>query len=417
MLLGAIADDLTGATDLALMLAREGMRTVQVVGVPDATTDLGNADAVVVSLKSRTIPAADAVAQSLASAKVLLGAGAQQLFFKYCSTFDSTNEGNIGPVAESLLALLGERRTLACPAFPANRRTVYQGHLFVGDVLLSESSMRDHPLTPMRDANLVRVLQAQTKLPVSLVAHETVRGGAGAIGAAFDKLDGIAIVDAIADADLRSIGAAAKSLKLVTGGSGVAMGLPANFRAAGLLGPLAAPSQIVAPAGRPVILAGSCSAATRRQVAAAIAAGHPALRIDALDIAAGRLSADDVVNFVTSVQDQRAPLVYSSADPSVVADVQEKLGTAKAGALVEDLLGAVAARLAKLGFSRFLVAGGETSGAVVAALGVKALEIGAEIDPGVPWTLSTGAHPLALALKSGNFGTDDFFIKAWDALQ
>ncbi|MDB5561257.1 MAG: type effector Hrp-dependent outer, partial [Hyphomicrobiales bacterium] len=368
-------------------------------------------------LKSRTIPAAEAVAQSLTSAEVLLGAGAQQLFFKYCSTFDSTNEGNIGPVAEALLALVGERRTLACPAFPANRRTVYQGHLFVGNVLLSESSMRDHPLTPMRDANLVRVLQAQTRLTVSLIAHETVRAGIDAIASAFDKLDGIAIVDAIDDTDLRAIGAAAKSLKLVTGGSGVAMGLPANFRAAGLLGPLAAPAQIRAPVGRAVILAGSCSAATRRQVAAAMAAGHPALQVDALAIAGGRLTSEDVVNFVAAAQGTRAPLVYSSADPTVVAAVQEKLGTAKAGAVVEDLLGAVAARLASSGFSRFLVAGGETSGAVVAALGVKALEIGAEIDPGVPWTLSTGARPLALALKSGNFGTDDFFVKAWDAIQ
>jgi uncharacterized protein YgbK (DUF1537 family) len=288
--------------------------------------------------------------------------------------------------------------------------------LFVGDVLLSESSMRDHPLTPMRDANLVRVLQAQTKLPVSLVAHETVRAGADAIASAFAKLEGIAIVDAISDADLRAIGAAATSLKLVTGGSGVAMGLPANFRAAGLLGPLAQPSQIAAPPGRAVILAGSCSAATRRQVAVAQASGHPSLQIDALDVAAGRVTASDVVAFVTGADGPRAPLVYSSADPSVVAAVQQKLGTAKAGAVIEDLLGAVAARLATSGFSRFLVAGGETSGAVVAALGVKALAIGAEIDPGVPWTLATGSQPLALALKSGNFGTDDFFVKAWDAI-
>jgi uncharacterized protein YgbK (DUF1537 family) len=194
------------------------------------------------------------------------------------------------------------------------------------------------------------------------------------------------------------------------------MGLPANFRAAGLLGPLTQPSQITAPPGRAVILAGSCSAATRRQVAVAQATGHPSLQIDALEVAAGRVTASDVVAFVAGADGPRAPLVYSSADPSVVTAVQQKLGTAKAGAMVEDLLGAVAARLASSGFSRFLVAGGETSGAVVAALGVKALAIGAEIDPGVPWTLATGSQPLALALKSGNFGTDDFFVKAWDAI-
>lgn len=411
MHIGAIADDLTGGTDLALMLSREGMRVLQVTGVPSPETDLAGADAVVVSLKTRTIPAADAVAQSLAAADALLAAGATQLFFKYCSTFDSTDEGNIGPVIDALLQRLGETRTIACPAFPANKRSVYKGHLFVGDQLLSDSPMRDHPLTPMRDANLVRVLASQGKTPVSLIDLDTVRGEE--LSQAFDGLKGVAIVDAIADSDLRAIGKAASGLKLVTGGSGVAIGLPANFLSADQRATEAQPISV--PEGRSVVLAGSCSAATRGQVAHAIAAGLPAFKLDALALAEGRVTVDDAVRFARDAA--ATPLIYSSAEPDQIAAVQQTLGREKSGALVEDFLASVARRLAEGGFNRFLVAGGETSGAVVGALGVPALEIGPEIAPGVPWTRSRGTDkPLALALKSGNFGDEAFFTKAWDLL-
>lgn len=418
MLLGAVADDLTGATDLALMLSRGGMRTVQVVGVPAADADFGDADAVVVALKSRTIPAADAVAASVASAQRLLEGGARQLFFKYCSTFDSTPAGNIGPVAAALLDLLGEPFTVACPAFPANGRSVYRGHLFVGDLLLSESPMKDHPLTPMRDANLVRVLQAQTPLSVGLIAYDVVHRGADAIEGAFEAATAggtrIAIVDAIDDADMRAIGHAARRLKLVTGGSGIALGLPDNFRTGGLLPERTRRGPFDLPEGRAVMLAGSCSAATRRQVATAAEAGTPALKLDPVEIAEGRMTADHVVKWVENAGRSAIPLVYSSADPEEVRQAQERLGRDKAGAIVEHLLAETAAGLVQSGYSRFVVAGGETSGAVVAALGVTALEIGPEIDPGVPWTRSTGSpHPVGLALKSGNFGADDFFLKAW----
>lgn len=412
MFIGAIADDLTGATDLALMLSRSGMAVVQVVGVPRAGFDFGAAEAVVVALKSRTIPAAEAVAQSVASAEVLLAAGARQLFFKYCSTFDSTDEGNIGPVTDALLDLLGESRTIACPAFPANKRTIYQGHLFVGAVLLSESSMRNHPLTPMRDANLVRVLQRQTRRPVSLIAHSTVTGAPDALERAIASLDGIAIVDAITEADLLAIGRAVRSLKLVTGGSGIALGLPRNFP----LADAAAAPRLVSPApGRSVILAGSCSVATRKQIETALAAGTPALQIDPVAIVSGTLTVADAVDFVLAAPPGRVPLVYSSADPEAVARAQEQLGRAQSGEAVEHFLGAVADELMRRGVTRFLVAGGETSGAVVNALRIEALSIGPEIDPGVPWTVTRGTgKPIALALKSGNFGTDDFFLKAWD---
>jgi uncharacterized protein YgbK (DUF1537 family) len=412
MFIGAIADDLTGATDLALMLSRGGLGVVQVVGVPGPDAGFGDAEAVVVALKSRTIPAAEAVGQSLAAARALLAAEAQQLFFKYCSTFDSTDAGNIGPVIDALLELTGETRTIACPAFPANGRTVFKGHLFVGDVLLSESSMKDHPLTPMRDANLVRVLARQTRRPVSLIARERVAAGSDALERAFAGLDGIAIVDAIDETDLRTIGRAARGLRLVTGGSGIALGLPANFRGSDTTP--AAPGPVAAAPGRAVILAGSCSAATRRQVAAAEAAGLPSLKVDPAAIHRGETRVADAVAFVLDAPATATPLVYSSAEPEAVARVQAALGRTAGGELVEGFFAELARELKNRGVTRFLVAGGETSGAVVGALGVTTLAIGPEIDPGVPWTVTRDAGPpLALALKSGNFGTDDFFIKAW----
>lgn len=414
MHIGAIADDFTGATDLALTLARGGLSVLQIIGVPTAETDFGDAQAVVVSLKSRTIAARDAVTQSVATAQHLLAAGASQLLFKYCSTFDSTDAGNIGPVTDALLDLLGEARTIACPAFPANGRTIFKGHLFVGDQLLSESSMKDHPLTPMRDANLIRVLQRQTRRPVSLIARHVVAGPAEGLEQAFAALDGIAIVDAVCDDDLRAIGKAAKDLKLITGGSGIAIGLPANFPGV----PTSQSAETVhLPDGGSVILAGSCSAATRRQIERAKAAGFPTFQLDAFAIAEGRMQVKDAIDFVIAQQEDAVAIVYSSADPSSIATIQTRLGRDESGALIEDFLGSLAAELHKKGVNRFLVAGGETSGAVVKALEVPALTIGPEIDPGVPWTWSHGRPaPIALALKSGNFGADDFFIKAWGLL-
>jgi uncharacterized protein YgbK (DUF1537 family) len=420
VLLGCIADDLTGATDLALMLTRAGMKTVQVMGVPGPKTDFAGADAVVVALKSRTNAADEAVAWSLASADALLAQGARQIFFKYCSTFDSTPRGNIGPVADALLAKLGADIALVCPAFPANKRSVYMGNLFVGDVPLAESPMKDHPLTPMRDSNLVRVLQGQTRLPVGLVRYETVAGGPTAIRAAFAELaragTRFAVVDALLDSNLRDIGTAAADHKLITGGSGVAMGLPANFVCAGLMKEAAAPTTMAAAKGRALIVAGSCSQATRGQVAAAKAAGLPALEVDALALSRGEQAAAGIVAWAKAQSPDRPVLVYSSADPAVVRRVQDQLGRESAGALVERELAAAAKMLVGDGFTRIIVAGGETSGAVVGALGVSAIEIGPEIDPGVPWTKSLGGDPVVLALKSGNFGAPDFFIKAWSKL-
>ncbi|MHB0952466.1 MAG: 3-oxo-tetronate kinase [Allorhizobium sp.] len=421
MLIGAVADDITGATDLCLMLSREGMRTIQVIGVPASDMDFSGADAVVVALKSRTIPARQAVDMSLASARVLLAAGAEQLIFKYCSTFDSTDAGNIGPVAEALQDLTGTPVTIACPSFPAAGRTVYKGHLFVGDRLLSESPLKDHPLTPMRDPDLVRVLQRQCSRPVGLVQADTVASGPEALKAAFAEQYAVGkrilVVDTLSDADLRVIGKACAGMKLVTGGSGVAMGLPENFRRTKEFTPRDQMTRMAAPAGRAAILAGSCSAATRGQIEVAEAAGLPVLRLDITAVAEGRQTAADLANWVIAAQGDRPPLIYSSADPAELIDIQARMGRHESGALVERTLADVARRLKDAGFSRFLIAGGETSGAIVEALGVKVLLIGPEIDPGVPWTRSIAGPDLALALKSGNFGARNFFLKAWTLLE
>lgn len=419
-LLGCIADDFTGATDLANMLVRGGMRTVQTIGVP-ASNDRLDADALVVALKSRTIAAADAVAQSLAALDWLRAQGCRQFFFKYCSTFDSTDAGNIGPVTDALLdALSGgpgaTAFTIACPAFPENGRTIYRGYLFVGDTLLNESGMENHPLTPMRDANLVRVLQRQTGSKVGLVRYDTVAKGLSAVRESFDALRGdgarMAIADAVSDADLHVLGEACADLTLITGGSGIALGLPANFRRAGLLAQRNDAAQLPRIEGLSAVLAGSASKATNAQVAA-WRETRPAFRIDPLAAARGEPVVDAALAFAQPYLDKGEPmLIYATATPDEVKAVQRELGVNEAGHLVEATLASIARGLRERGVRRFVVAGGETSGAVVQALDVRTLRIGAQIDPGVPATATTQAEPLALALKSGNFGAVDFFEKA-----
>lgn len=413
-LLGCIADDFTGATDLANMLVRGGMRTVQVIGVPAADAELEAADAVVVALKSRTTPAAEAVSESLAALAWLRQRGCRQFFFKYCSTFDSTAEGNIGPVAEALQEALDCDFTLACPAFPETGRTLFRGHLFVQDQLLSESGMQHHPLTPMGDANLVRVLQAQSRGTVGLLRYDQVAKGPKAVRAAIDELrrsgHRLAIADALSDADLHTLGAACAELPLVTGGSGIAQGLPENFRRAGLLQAHDA-AALDLPAGGEAVLAGSASQATNGQVAAWLEAGRPALRLDPLALARGDDSIDAALAWAR--EQGQAVLIYATSPADEVKAIQRELGVARAGELVERALGLIARGLFDQGVRRLVVAGGETSGAVVQALGVQSLRIGAQIDPGVPATLGqVQGEPLALALKSGNFGSRGFFAKA-----
>jgi uncharacterized protein YgbK (DUF1537 family) len=408
-ILGAVADDVTGASDLCSTLVRGGMRTVQTFGVPAGDLDLAGFDAVVAGLKTRTAPVADAVAESLAALERLRALGASHVFFKVCSTFDSTPEGNIGPVADALLDAVGGDFALVCPAFPANGRTVYLGHLFVHDALLSESSLARHPLTPMTDPNLVRWLGRQTARRVGLLPYAAVAAGPEAIGRRLDELRAAgatyAVADALEDAHLHALGPAAASLPLVVGGSGLALGLPDAYRAQGLLGRAGPAAVEPVRDGAAIVLSGSCSQATNEQVRR-MAATHPAIRVGPDD------SAEAVAAEAAARLGEGPVLVYTTAEPDEVARVQARLGAARASEVLEGLLADVGRRLVAGGVRRVVVAGGETSGAVLGALGIRALAVGPEIAPGVPWLSSLGGEPLALALKSGNFGSPDFFLEA-----
>ncbi|RIX76519.1 3-oxo-tetronate kinase [Acidovorax cavernicola] len=419
LVLGCIADDFTGATDLANNLVRAGMRVVQTIGVPEGPLD-ADVDAVVVALKSRTIAPAEAIAQSLDALRWLQAQGAQQIYFKYCSTFDSTAQGNIGPVTEALMEALGCDFTIATPAFPDNKRTVFKGYLFAGDVLLNESGMQNHPLTPMTDPNLVRVLQAQCTRKVGLIDHAVVARGAEAIEARIAQLKAegvsIAIVDAVSNDDLLRMGPALAKLPLLTAGSGVAIGLPANFG----LAPSSQASALPKAGGKTAIVSGSCSLATNRQVLDFIQRGGAAMAIDPLRIAAGVDVAAEVLAWAAPRIDQGSVLVYSTAEAGAVKSVQGRLGVEEAGAMVERTIAAIARGLVERGVRQLVVAGGETSGACVQALGIAQMQIGPQIDPGVPWCHArSDAAPeagLHITLKSGNFGSDDFFTKAFTVL-
>ena len=408
MLLGCIGDDFTGSSDLANTLAKGGMRVVQFTGTPQGPA-AADVEAGVVALKSRSIDPGEAVRQSLEALEWLLAQGCEQIFFKYCSTFDSTPEGNIGPVIDALAEALEAQQVIVCPAFPGTGRSIYQGHLFVKDRLLNESGMQNHPLTPMSDPDLRRWLRPQTKHAVGHVAAPDVLRGAEAIRTALAAEQaagrGVIVVDAMRDEDLIEIGRAAAGLRLVTGGSGVALGLPGNFAKSGKIAGQGGHWR--GQSGKCVALSGSCSTATRAQVALH-AQTHPTFEIDAAAVIAGKLTPADVVTWMCAAEG--IPLAYSSADPEVVMDVQQQFGRERAAQAIEEFFAETARALVAAGISKILPAGGETSGAVVEGLGLSQLEIGPEIDPGVP-ALRAGPD-LVLALKSGNFGSPNYFAKA-----
>lgn len=425
MLIGVIADDFTGGSDIANTLAKGvapegGLRAAQFPGVPRRPAPEG-VEAGVVSLKSRSILADDAVAQSLAALDWLRAQGCRQIVFKYCSTFDSTDAGNIGPVAEALARALHAQGVVVCPAFPTAGRTVYQGHLFVMDRLLSESGMQNHPLTPMTDPDLRRVLGRQTGVGIGLVPWPTVAGGsekvAGALAGAARRGETFCLVDAISDNDLLEIGAALAEAPLITGGSGIALGLPRNFiRGGDVRGGATNFRGVKGPAA---ILAGSCSGATRGQVDRH-RREHPTLAIDVPAVMSGGVTPATLVDFIAE-HGTGLPLVHSSGGPEQVAEMQRRFGREIVATRLDALFAETARELVRRGWRRIVIAGGETSGAVAqavtGALDVAAMQIGPEIDPGVP-ILSLGeADPLLLALKSGNFGAEDFFARALTAME
>ena len=404
---GAIADDFTGATDLAAMLARSNVAVSLRLGVPiNPPKDTSQIE--IIALKCRTSPVADAVAEARSALDWLRAAGAKRFFWKYCSTFDSTTQGNIGPVAEALMADLGIGQTIYCPAFPENGRSVYMGNLFVAEAPLAESPMKDHPLTPMRDSNLMRLLDPQVTKAVGLANRLTLANLRERLNALAALGVAHVVVDAICNEDLQIIANACQWMPLLTGGSALAAHLPPLWQARGLM-PKQTTPDFFAPSGSAVVLSGSCSTMTNDQVANYIAAGNPAFRLDPLELAAhGPQAALDWL-----AGDHVSPLIYATTTPDAVAAAQAQLGVERAGQLVEQALAVCAVAARDRGVRRFVVAGGETAGAVAKALGIAQLSIGPEIAAGVPWCAAiSGGYPIAITLKSGNFGTAGFFADA-----
>ncbi len=423
--LGCIADDYTGAADLASMVSLAGLRTVQTIGVPAASVMLPEADAIVVSLKSRSIPPEQAVALALEAEQWLRARGAGHVLFKICSTFDSTDRGNIGPVLDALRARAGAAAgtVLVNPSFPENRRSVYMGHLFVGSVLLQESPLKDHPLNPMRDSDLVRVLGRQSGFPVVLVPLDTVENGTDAIREALSRAGtegaGAAIADSVAARHLDAIAEAALDGPLSVGASGLGSSLARCLASRGAAKASAMPAQLPAPApgGHAAILAGSCSAATLRQIAQA-EQHMPCLRLDAARLMGGGAEMQAACDWARARLPKGPVLIASSDTPDKVQALQQDRGAEAVGGAVEQAFATIAQDLMEAGVTRLVVAGGETSGAVVDRLGVQAFLIGESIAPGVPVLHALGERHagVMLALKSGNFGGDDFFSQALDLL-
>jgi uncharacterized protein YgbK (DUF1537 family) len=415
LILGCIADDYTGATDIAGLLARSGVPVSLRMGVPECDPAKADVAAIeVIALKSRNAPVAEAVAQARAAFEWLRAAGAERFFWKYCSTFDSTATGNIGPVAAALMADMGADQIIYCPAFPENGRSVFMGHLFVQDQLLAESPMKDHPLTPMRDSNLMRLLAPQVRGKTGLANRHHVARGVDALRAHLHDLHkgGIAhvITDAVCDEDLGTIARACQNMPLLTGGSALAMHLPGLYREAGLIAEdIKAPPPPDLPGGS-LVLSGSCSAMTQTQVAAYLKSAQ-GYRLDPLGIA--KTGLQPALDWLKSQPTDSAKIIYATAPPGQVRAAQQALGAGVASALIEDALAQLALAARAQGIRRFVVAGGETSGAITKALGIRCMTIGREITPGVPWVYCvSGGHTLALALKSGNFGEVDFFTRA-----
>lgn len=413
MLLGVIADDFTGATDIAGFLVENGMRTVQLNGVPNEQIQV-DADAVVISLKSRSCPVEEAVAQSLNALAWLQAKGCQQFYFKYCSTFDSTAKGNIGPVTDALLKALDQSFTIVCPALPVNGRTVFNGHLFVLGEPLNESGMRNHPVTPMTDSSLVRLMNAQSQGETGLVNYQIIEQGCQAVVARCAELaqqgKRYAVVDAFNSNHLNILGEAVKDLTLITGGSGLAAGIAQNW-AEHLADQSAAKAAGLPTKNKTVVLSGSCSLMTNQQVAA-YRDEAPSFLVDVAACLSDSGYVDQVFTWVMdNIDSNWAPLVFATQPAHQLQKIQAQYGAQTASEAVEAFFSRLAHQLQEAGVRNFIVAGGETSGTVTQSLAVQGVHIGPQIAPGVPWVKSLDGK-LSLALKSGNFGDEHFFAKA-----
>lgn len=406
-MLGVIADDFTGASDIASFLVENGLSTVQMNGVPKTLLN-SSVGAVVISLKSRSNPVNEAIEQSLSALQWLKENGCTKFYFKYCSTFDSTYRGNIGPVTDALLDALNENFTVVTPALPVNGRTIFNGYLFVGNVLLSESGMRNHPITPMKDSNIVRLMDSQSKGKTGLVPYSEVIQGAERVKARFAELRSqgyrYAVVDAIDNSQLAILAEAIADLKLVTGGSGLGA-----YMAARLSSNEKGIKPFVPQKDKAVVLSGSCSVMTNKQVNAYKAkASHIYLDVEKI------LSQEDYIDelyneTIKHLNEPLAPIVYATVPPEKLHDIQEKFGGQRTSHAIENAFAQLAIRLKnEAGVVNFITAGGETSSIIVQKLGFTGFHIGKQIAPGVPWLKALDEN-ISLALKSGNFGKEDFF--------
>ncbi|WP_104046128.1 3-oxo-tetronate kinase [Arthrobacter sp. ZGTC412] len=415
-MIGVIADDFTGGTDVAVAFRRKGLRVLIQFGVPNAVTVTNNVDVVVVALKTRTVPVQDAVEQSLTTARKLLAAGAQQLFFKFCSTFDSTRAGNIGPVNDALAALTGSKLAVVVPSSPEHGRTQYNGHLFVHSQLLADSPMRHHPLTPMADSRVPELLRIQTAGKVSLVPLPDVQSGTKTLAAALERLQesgtAYAVVDAVSSSDLATIGRAVVDHSFVSGAAGLAGGLATAVAERNALAKKPSSLNESEPEGPAVALAGSCSARTLEQIGAMQSEGHPSYQLDAVAVPNPVLLAEAALAWYDHQQDSTPPLIYSSLPPEKLRESQQMLGVSVSASILEAAMGLIARGLVARGVRKVVVAGGETSGSVVTALEVEGGIIGSEAAPGVPWIHTSNGIPITLLLKSGNFGDVDFLVRA-----
>ena len=418
MKLGIIGDDFTGSSDIANNLKKSGMQVSMYAGIPtllpsEIKKEL--TDAAVIALKTRTIPIEEAISESLKALSWLKDCGCEQFIFKYCSTFDSTKKGNIGPVTDAIMKELNTDFTIACPSFPDAGRTVYFGHMFVNGKPLNESGMENHPLTPMTDHNLVRWLNYQTKDNVGLIDFQTISKGANSVKERIQtlKTDGYkyAIVDTIKNDDFDIICNGVKDLPFLTGGSGIALGLPKIYKDRGLLS--ASNFEIPKNNSNAIILSGSCSVATINQINI-YKENNPSLYVSPDEV----INNEDLVEKVFSwIKDNEtlSPLIYSSSDTKTVTEKQKQYGQEILANKIENFFELLSKKLVKDNFGTFISAGGETSGAVIKGLGVQELKIGEEISHGVPalWSPhSNGNKPISVTLKSGNFGQTDFFERA-----
>jgi 3-dehydrotetronate 4-kinase len=424
ILLGSIADDYTGASDLANTLTKNGLRTIQTVGIPDATLDLPDVDAIVVALKIRSVPAANAISLASEAYRWLRGLDARHVLYKICSTFDSTDAGNIGPVTEALGSMAGGDTVLVTPAFPETGRTVYFGNLFVNGQPLNESPLKDHPLNPMHDANLMRVLTRQSRGAVGLVELPTVSAGIGAVKARLHDLRekgfSAAIADALVERDLETLGAVALQMKVSTGASGLGLGLARALVQSGEVPPNpTTAADIIRPVGGlAAIVVGSCSSATLRQVEIA-EQSMPVLRLDSERLIGGSDEISAAISWAGERVSSGPVVISASGTPEAVAELQSRYGRDVSGHAIEAATSNIAAELVTRGVRRLVIAGGETSGAAVDRLGIPAFLIGPEIAPGVPVlrTVGNAQGEMLLALKSGNFGGENFFATAMSMMR